>query len=279
MRRATHPAAGPAAHPAIRLGGTVRVIQFNWPKYVGAAAILAAAVLASAAAAPWPAVVALRAAAVPGAAWTVTSLLATWWVYDHRQVYEQLTAGLAEVGEWAAVHAGFDESAPALQAVIGRPPAAVATIELRPGASLRRTRRSGLRSASRAAAARGPAAREAGASPAGALRLAPARPEAGPPARSAGSFDSVFVTFAAHELRDLAGQRALFGALRDALRPGGRLVVTEHLRDLANFAVYGPGAMHFQRLATWRARAVEAGLTPDSEAAITPFVRRLVWRR
>ena len=48
---------------------------------------------------------------------------------------------------------------------------------------------------------------------------------------------------------------------------------------LANFAVYGPGAMHFQPLATWQARAVEAGLSIDSTTAITPFVHRMVCRR
>jgi hypothetical protein len=95
----------------------------------------------------------------------------------------------------------------------------------------------------------------------------------------AGCADTVFVTFAAHEVRDRAAQRALFGELRAALRPGGQLMITEHARDLANFAVYGPGALHFQPLATWRDRAAEAGLSPASETAITPFVHRLVWRR
>jgi SAM-dependent methyltransferase len=187
----------------------------------------------------------------------VTSLVATWWVYDHRRVYEQLTAGLAGVGEWAAVHAGFDRSAAVLRASIGRHPAAVAEIAVAPGRSLRRARRlSG-------------------------------HPAAGPPARglagglplAQGSLDSIFITFAVHEVRDLAGQRALFGELRDALRPGGRLVITEHPRDLATFAVYGPGAMHFQPLAAWLARAAEAGLSIDGHATITPFVHRIVCRR
>jgi SAM-dependent methyltransferase len=279
-RSAAGPVARPAAQRAIRLGGTVKVIQFNWPKYTGAAAILAATVLASAARAPWPAVVALWAAAVPAVAWTVTSLIATWWVYDHRQVYGQLTAGLGEIGEWAAVHAGFDESAPTLRDAIGRPPAAMAEIGLRPGASLRRARGLGAHSASCEPASREPASREPAAREPAAGEPASRRAAACEPAAWPTEFlDSVFVTFAAHEVRDLAAQRALFARLRDALRPGGRLVVTEHVRDLANFAVYGPGAMHFQSLATWRARAAEAGLAPESEAAITPFVRRLVWRR
>lgn len=252
--------------PTVRPVGTLAVIRFNWPKYVAAVAIVAAAAAASGVGAPRQVATALWVAAGLGAVWAVTSLAATWWVYDHRQVYTQLTAGLAAIGEWAAVHAGFDESGPALLAAIGHPPASVTQIELRPGASLRRARRQsprGIAGSALCPAATGPG-RSSG---------------AGPGTGGAESLDTIFVTFAAHEVRDPAGQRALFGGLRDALQPGGQLVVTEHLRNLANFAVYGPGALHFQPLATWHTRATEAGLSLESDTAITPFVHRLVWRR
>jgi SAM-dependent methyltransferase len=242
--------AGPFAG---RMAGTVTVVRFNWPKYLGVLALPAIAAIASTAGTPEPVPGTLWAAGVPGLAWTITSLVSTWWVYDHRHVYGQLAAGLGEIGAWAAVHAGFDESAPALRASAGRPPVCVVELALPPGPSLRRARRR----------RRDPAA-------AGSVDAIPL---------AAGSLDSVFVTFAAHEVRDPAAQRALFAELRRVLRPGGRLVITEHPRDLANIAVYGPGALHFQPLATWHARAAEAGLTLDSDAAITPFVRRLVYRR
>jgi hypothetical protein len=237
----------------MQVAGTIKVIRFNWPKYLCALAILVAAAIASTASAPRPVSGMLWVAGVPGLLWAVTSLVATWWVYDHRQVYERLTEGLAEIGEWAAVHAGFDDSADALRASIGRPPAAVAEIALAPGHSLRRAR-----------------------------RLSQHPPACAPVdgvALAAGSLDSIFLTFAAHEVRDLAGQRALFSDLRKALRPSGQLVITEHLRDVANFAVYGPGAIHFQPLATWQARAAEAELSIDGHATITPFVHRIVCRR
>jgi hypothetical protein len=228
---------------------TAKVIRFNWPKYLGALALPTAALTAGAAGAPgwirWP----LWAACVPGGVWTLTSLAATWWVYDHRKVYQQLTAGLPDAGEWAAVHSGFDDSVPALRASIGRPPATVAQIPVSPGASLRRARKVSEHSATDG------------------LLL------------SASSLDSIFVTFAAHEVRDTPGQRALFCVLRRALRPGGRLIVTEHSRDAANFAVYGPGALHFQPLGTWQTRAVEAGLTQASQMSLTPFVTRVVFQR
>jgi len=228
---------------------TTKVIRFNWPKYLSALAIATAALVADAAEVPGWIRYPLWAVCVPASVWTLASLAATWWVYDHRKVYEQLTAGLPDVGAWAAVHAGFDDSVPALRASIGRPPATVAEIAISPGASLRRAR-----------------------------KLSPRSTADGLPL-TASSLDSIFVTFAAHEIRDTAGQRALFTALHRALRPGGRLVVTEHSRDAANFAVYGPGALHFQPLTTWYARAAEAGLTETSQMSITPFVRRAVFQR
>lgn len=170
---------------------TAKVIRFNWPKDLGALAIGTAALAAGAARAPGWIRCPLWAACVPGGLWTLTSLAATWWVYDHRMVYQRLTAGMPDAGEWAAVHAGFDDSVPALRASIGRPPAIADKIPVSPGASLRRARKLSEHSS------------------ADGLPL------------TASSLDSIFVTFAAHEVRDTPGQRALFTALRRALRPGG----------------------------------------------------------
>jgi SAM-dependent methyltransferase len=238
---------------AIRLTGTATVVRFNWPKYLGVLALVAAAGAAGLAGAPRPACALACVVCVPAVTWTVASLAATWWVYDHRRVYELLTVGLADAGDWAVVHAGFDESVPALCSAIGCPPAAVAEIAVRPGPTLRRARRRNQRAVAGV--------------PVNDLRL------------GAGSLDSVFVTFAAHEVRNLDDQQALFSSLRRALRPGGRLIITEHPRDAANVAVYGPGALHFQPLATWHARAAEAGLSAESRLHITPFVQRVVYQR
>ena len=228
---------------------TTKVIRFNWPKYLSVLAIATAAVAAGAAgAAAWIRYL-LWAALVPGGAWTLTSLVATWWIYDHRKVYQRLTADLASLGEWAAVHAGFDDSVPVLRDSIGRPPTTVAQIPVSPGASLQRARKQRQCSA------------------ADGWPLSPS------------SLDSIFVTFAAHEVRDTTGQRALFTALRRALRPGGRVIITEHSRDPANFVVYGPGALHFQPIATWQTRAAEAGLTQTSRMSLTPFVTRVVFQQ
>ena len=40
-----------------------------------------------------------------------------------------------------------------------------------------------------------------------------------------------------------------FRELKRVLAPGGRVIVTEHLRDLANIAAYSIGAWHFHQRA------------------------------
>ena len=120
---------------------TAKVVRFNWPKYLGALAVATAALAAAGAGVPGWIRYPLWVACVPAVTWTVTSVAATWWVYDHRNVYQRLAVDLPAAGVWAAVHAGYDDSVPVLSAMIGRPPAAVAQIPVRPGASLRRARK------------------------------------------------------------------------------------------------------------------------------------------
>jgi SAM-dependent methyltransferase len=242
------------AEPTCRsMTGTFKVVRFNWPQYLVAGVILAGALMSGMANLPLLLSDSLWGVCSLGLLWTVTSLAASWWVYDHSHVYGQLTSGLGDLGSWATVHAGFDDATATLRALLRRPPAAVVELAPRAGASLRRARRS--------------------------TGHLPSRSSCSTVALATGSFDTIFVTFAAHEIRDLSAQRAMFAELYRALRCGGRLVITEHLRDLCNFAVYGPGTFHFQRAATWYRRSAEVGLLVESDLAITPFVHRMVWVR
>ncbi|MFD0345401.1 methyltransferase domain-containing protein [Kitasatospora aburaviensis] len=104
----------------------------------------------------------------------------------------------------------------------------------------------------------------------------PARPGA---LAASGSQDSVLAVFAAHELRRPADRAALFAEVARVLRPGGSLVLVEHLRDAANTAVYGPGAWHFLPRATWLSHAAEAGLEPAAERRIAGLVTAFAFRR
>ena len=90
-----------------------------------------------------------------------------------------------------------------------------------------------------------------------------------------GSFDSVLFLLSAHEFRSHHERVALLSRARESLRPGGVVVLAEHVRDVANFVAFGPGFMHFHSVKAWTHAWQEAGLTLVHKQRVTPFVR--VW--
>ncbi len=84
--------------------------------------------------------------------------------------------------------------------------------------------------------------------------------------------DYIFVIFAAHEIRNEKERIAFFGELARLLQPSGKIVVTEHLRNVANLFVYNIGAFHFYSKAFWLATFRSAHLTVVAETQITPFI-------
>lgn len=99
----------------------------------------------------------------------------------------------------------------------------------------------------------------------------PARYDAWPV--TAESADVVLGLLAIHELRSETERSAWFAQTRRCLRPGGRVVLVEHVRDAANFLAFGPGFVHFHSPASWRRCWENAGLRCIDEFRITPFVR------
>lgn len=91
------------------------------------------------------------------------------------------------------------------------------------------------------------------------------------------SVDAVFLLLAAHEVRDQHGRTTLFSDIARILEPGGRLVIVEHARDLANGLAFGPGVLHFHPPTVWRLAGTQAGLRLIDEARRTPFVRVFVF--
>lgn len=86
------------------------------------------------------------------------------------------------------------------------------------------------------------------------------------------STDIIFTIFSAHEIRNSQERAEFFRELGRILKDDGCIVVTEHLRDLANFLAYNIGFFHFHSAATWDATFKAAGLHAGKKKKITPFV-------
>lgn len=87
------------------------------------------------------------------------------------------------------------------------------------------------------------------------------------------SQDLVQVFMSAHELREPADREVFFSEIRRVLKPGGQLVIVEHLRDVANFVAFGPGFFHFYPRSEWLRLAEKCGFALSKEESITMFVR------
>jgi SAM-dependent methyltransferase len=193
--------------------------------------------------------------------WLVASILASWYIYDHSPLCRW--AWISPLfqkppARWANLHAGLDESTPSLR-------------RLFPGTE------GGAYDFFDPATMTEPSIRRARA-----LTPPPELPTLVDYAAlpfDDDALDAAFLLFAAHEIREATGRARFFGELGRSLRPGGRVIIAEHLRDLPNFAAFGPGFLHFWPRAEWRRLTRGAGLAVASELSITPFVRVFVLER
>jgi ubiquinone/menaquinone biosynthesis C-methylase UbiE len=86
------------------------------------------------------------------------------------------------------------------------------------------------------------------------------------------SADIVFLLSAAHEIRS-NDEKVVF--LKECLRickPGGKVVMVEHLRDFPNFLAFSVGFTHFFSRATWKMAFERAGFNSVAEKKFTPFM-------
>jgi hypothetical protein len=240
-----------------RFQGMISVARFNWPFFAIAGVVLAVA-LAALALAPQPTVRMAAALAAAGCLWFfIGSLGVSHAVYDRSDLYRWawLARALGGMRPESIIlcHAGFDEVSPALEDVF--PAARWQVLDHYDPAtmsepSIHRARRLFPPTAGTLAA----------------------RHDAWPPAEA----DLVFGLLAIHELRSDDDRAAWFAQARRSLLPGGRIVIAEHVRDLANFAAFGPGFMHFHSVASWRRSWEISGLSPADTFRITPFIRIFV---
>ncbi len=90
------------------------------------------------------------------------------------------------------------------------------------------------------------------------------------------SADQIFAVLSAHEIRDETERKLFFAEIKRVLKPGGQIIVTEHLRDTANFLAYSIGFFHFHSKAVWHKTFHSAGLKVSAEIKITPFITTFI---
>ena len=65
------------------------------------------------------------------------------------------------------------------------------------------------------------------------------------------SCDAVVVGFGIHELAAGGPREKPFDEARRVLKPGGKLLLFEHIVDFENFVIFGPGIDHWPRRRDW----------------------------
>jgi SAM-dependent methyltransferase len=239
-----------------------QIVRFNWPFYAAAIAV-AASVPSAAARLPLPFLARVSAYAVGALVglWIVASLVASWIVYDGSRLmaWDWVLQALGfSPKSWINLHAGLDESTPALRAIFKDASGRVFDIfdpREMSEPSIARARR---------------LARNAVAPEHADFRHLPI---------ATGTIEVATLMLSAHELRSEQARGALFSELRRVLGPGGRVIVAEHLRDWANFLAFGPGCLHFHSRRTWALCFSRHRFDIHREFSITPFVRVFVLRR
>jgi ubiquinone/menaquinone biosynthesis C-methylase UbiE len=93
------------------------------------------------------------------------------------------------------------------------------------------------------------------------------------------SIDIIFVTFAAHEIRNDSERVIFFKELHRILTKNGKIVVTEHLRDVSNFLAYNIGFFHFMSKKSWYTTFENSQFEIGKEQIITPFISTFILKK
>lgn len=250
-----------------RFAGVSQIIRYNYGQYLAALAT----VVVLACAARWlvpmanlaPGLAAalqvlLFAGAGLAAWWTLSSLVASWYIYDLsplRRWNWLYTLADPAGSRWILVHTGLDEAGFIIREHHPASPGLILDTfhpQTMTEPSIRRARA------------------EATTSPDAYCHWG------NWPTRHA-SADRVYFILAAHELRRHSDRLALFREALRSLKPGGNVVLIEHERNLLNFLAFGPGFMHFWPATEWDATASEAGLSLEYQQRIATFITARVY--
>jgi ubiquinone/menaquinone biosynthesis C-methylase UbiE len=93
------------------------------------------------------------------------------------------------------------------------------------------------------------------------------------------SIDIIFITFAAHEIRNNRERVLFFKEINRISTKNGNIVITEHLRNLPNFLAYNIGFFHFMSKKSWYTTFENADLKIDKEEKITPFISTFLLKK
>lgn len=245
-----------------RFDGVIQIVRYNWTLY--AAAMVVAAIVVALVVVVHPSTLlaaVLSLGATTAVFWLALSLAVSHYIYDRSDLYRwvwirELVA--TNPGHVVNIHAGLDETSAALQEMYHAAEVTILDIydpaEM-PEPSIARARREER------------------------TRLASVRADFRKLPLQEASADFVTVIFVAHELRRGAAKEALFREAERILRPGGRLLLVEHVRDSWNLLAFGPGAFHFFPRGEWLRVGESAGFHLEKEFARTPFVRAFVFGR
>ena len=242
--------------------GVWRIFLYNWHFYATAAAFdLIATVFLVRFSLPATVRFAVMLGAVISSFWALSSMLVSHYIYDRSRLYQwNWLAAVVTPNpvSWANIHAGLDQSSEALIRLF--PAAQRRTLDVYVPSemsepSIARARR---RTVTAAVPER-------------------ANPRALPLKNC--ECDTIFLLFVAHELRRQEARLQFFREVGRALKPGGRVVLVEHLRDWKNFLAYGPGVLHFFSRREWLSVGNQAGFKLAEELRITPFVGCFVFAK
>jgi SAM-dependent methyltransferase len=84
--------------------------------------------------------------------------------------------------------------------------------------------------------------------------------------------DIIFLLSAVHEIRSHKEKIQFLKECHRLCKPGGKVIMVEHLRDIPNFLAFSIGFTHFFSSTVWKNAFKRAGFSSIRETKFTPFM-------